>query len=214
MKKLLLLLMIIPMIGFGQRDTSDLDLCNRLTTYLEDYDEDWGEDGVSPVQLIDLLACAARHKNSDFLEVLDRYQYFGDDLEEKLKGGVYCEHLEEFSMLLSKGPTSNRDIKTLNRYISQWSNWTAYYVSPMIPFGGKEYIKVAIYDQTLENGLVELDGSPSEIGETGIAILFTNEYRGSNNWRIIMHPERLQKAIYKFFKKEKNWWFDDDSFMD
>ena len=61
MKKLLLLLMIIPMIGFGQQyPTNDLDLCNHLASYLDDpniWSDESKADGVSPVQLIDLLAC-------------------------------------------------------------------------------------------------------------------------------------------------------------
>jgi len=202
MKKLLLLLMIIPMIGFGQQleiFEKDLDFCNRLEMYLLD-----PTDSVSPVQLIELLACAARHKNSDFLDILQEHQYFEEGmLKEKKNFGIggECEHLEEFSMFLSKGPKSNRDIKTLNRYISSWSNIQADYVSPMIPFGGKEYIKVSLYDRTRnDEGL--------DIGDTGRTLLFTNVERGSNNWMVIMHPERLQKAVHKFFKKEKNWHFD------
>ena len=178
MKKLLLLLMIIPMIGFGQQyPTNDLDLCNSLTTYLEDYDEDWGEDGVSPVQLIDLLACAARHKNPEFLEVLNQHQYSGDNLD------LDCQHLYEFQKMLSSGPVSNSDIKALNRYVSMWSNVTANYVSPVIPFGGKEYIKVSLYDKTHDN-------NGDEIGDTGSTLLFTNDYRGSDQWMIIIHPEK------------------------
>ena len=195
MKKLLLLLMIIPMIGFGQRDSSDFQSCYHVY---------YSEEPYTPVQLIDLLACAARHKNSDFLDILQ-------NLHEELKSmdlysddgtaNLTCEHLEEFSMFLIKGPTSNRDIKTLNRYISSWSNIEADYVSPMIPFGGKEYIKVSLYDRTRnDEGL--------DIGDTGRTLLFTNGERGSNYWMVIMHPERLQKAVHKFFKKEKNWHFD------
>jgi hypothetical protein len=187
MKKLLLLLMIVPMIGFGQRDTSDLQSCNDLK-----HDAEWRED-ISPVQLIDLLACAARHKDSESLEIVLDYQYFEVD--------DGCEHLSEFNGFLNKVPTSNRDIKKFNKYISNWSNIRADYVSPVIPFGGKEYIKVSIYNETLDEY-----GIP--IGEIKGGILFTNGERGSNYWVMIIHPERLQKAIHRFFKKEKNWHFD------
>tara|TARA_B110000263_G_C15166224_1_gene444687 strand:+ start:108 stop:713 length:606 start_codon:yes stop_codon:yes gene_type:complete len=195
MKKLLLLLMIIPMIGFGQQyPTNDLDLCNHLGSYLDTWDGDQ-VDGVSPVQLIDLLACAARHKNSEFLDVLNQYQYYGDKMD------LDCQHLYEFQKMLStSAPVSNSDIKALNRYVSMWSNVTANYVSPVIPFGGKEYIKVSLYDNTHDN-------NGMEIGDTGSTLLFTNDYRGSDQWMIIIHPEYHQKAIRKFFKKEKNWHF-------
>ena len=197
MKKLLLLLMIIPMIGFGQQQTNDLDLCDQLVSYLDTWDGDQ-VDGVSPVQLIDLLACASRHKDSEFLNVVDAYQYSGDIMS---TDQLQCDHLREFSEMLDLGPKSNSDIKKLNKYIASWSNVTADYVSPMIPFGGKEYIKVSLYDNTR-------DDNGGEIGNTGRTLLFTNGERGSNDWMVIMHPERLQKAVHKFFKKEKNWHFD------
>ena len=196
MKKLLLLLMIVPMVGLGQQDTSR---CYKIIDSM-----DAGYD-VSPEQLINLLSSGAELKDPFVISSVQERMYNSDE----------CDHLNEFRLLLQKGDLSipegdlsNREIKTLNRYISQWSNLYADYVSPVIEFGGKEYIKVGILtsgtEERHELGMSE-EGFQYDYNRT---LLFTNNMRGSNNWMIILHPEKQKKAIHKFFKNEKNWNFD------
>ena len=180
MKKLLLLLLIVPIVGLGQQDTSR---CYKIIDSMNtDYD-------VSAEQLINLLSSGAELKDPFLISSVQECLYYSDE----------CDHLNEFRLLLQKGDLSHREIKTLNRYISQWSNLYANYVSPVIEFGGKEYIIVGI--------LQEGDDWASADGYSR-TLLFTNNERGSNNWKIILHPEKQKKAIHKFFKNEKNWNFD------
>ena len=198
MKKLLLILMIVPMIGFGQEDYERYRQQDSLKCYTIMNDFGMG-DGISPDQLIDILSYGAQYKDTEALEFVHSSQY---NLIYRL-GDLGCEHINEFQLLLEKKDLSNREIKTLNRYISQWSNLYADYVSPVIEFGGKEYIIVGI-----------LTSATDEEGEEGMfedysrTLLFTNNERGSNDWMIILHPEKQQKSVHKFFKNEKNWNFD------
>jgi len=187
MKKLLLLLMIVPMLGLGQQDKSK---CYKIIDSMNT-----GYD-VSPQQLINLLSSGAGLKDALVISSVQECMYNPDE----------CEHLNEFRLLLQKkGDLSNREIKTLNRYISQWSNLSADYVSPVIEFGGKEYIIVGILNSvTSDEQTMVGEGWLKDFSRT---LLFTNNERGSNNWMIILHPEKQKKAIHKFFKNEKNWNF-------
>ena len=196
MKKLLLLLMIVPMIGFGQQDTSGNEALSRCYKIIDNMDADYDYD-VSPEQLINLLSSGAEFKDPFVISSVQELMYNSEE----------CDHLNEFRLLLKKGEDglnedlSNREIKTLNRYISQWSNLYADYVSPVIEFGGKEYIIVGILTSGPEDWTIDADGYDTY----NRTLLFTNNERGSNNWKIILHPEKQKKAIHKFFKNEKNW---------
>ena len=202
MKKLLLLLMIVPIIGLsqefncldslhtGEYSTYDAEAVMIQPNYVFN---------PTPEELINLMVCAA--ENNEFTA-----------LEYVVNSSAYpCEHIVEFRNLLTRAsgltyvtdelgldsitdePLSNREIKALNGYIEKYSGKSVAYVSPLISFAGKQYVKVALFDV---NGGVE-EGS----------VLFEKRSTNSNHFDWIFHTKD-QKLLHKFFKKDKNWRLD------
>jgi len=175
MKKILLL-MIIPMIGFGQFDRP----CQ--------YKLDSIGNCPSPTELIEILECAARNKDAYTLEFFSEYQYYDEKSEKK-----ECKHIIKMVDLLLKAEEqeslSNSEIKRLNNFVNKYSEMEVLSMSPPIDFGGKTYIKCETmnWDMEMEDKIfffvLDLD----------------------NCWQIIFHPGKQKKAIYKFFKKDDDW---------
>ena len=177
MKKLLLLLMILPMIGFGQ---IKMDCTDNIIG------DNW-EEGTHPESLLYLLSCAAQNKDAFGLSFIYEHQYI------KESGYFECNHLGEFIELLylSEGDNlTNKEIKRLNNYVSGYSIYVENYeFSDRIWFGGKEYVRAEGYD--FYDGYDQYN-----------YFLFVHN---DGDWQIIFHPEKQKKSIRKYFKQYGKW---------